>query len=559
MKKTILRSLSIFLAIFFILGTIPIGASAAENTNQKYEYDIYRDVWEGTVSLGYYVSNDSDVVIPSEYDGYVVVGVNRYCFNATPSMAIIPRTISVPKTLERFYTSFDNDEHYVFSSLENLEGIYVDHENQKFSDIDGILANKSANRLIFMPQNFNVTNYTVPDKIQYLGEMSICKIKKLNSIEFEGQNKIQLLGETLSYLPNLIEAEYPNSDAKYPIFTNCPKLNKVIIPKYVEIMNELDFSNSPNVTLYVYDNTYGLEWAKSHDFPYEIIEEPQPPVEKDLVDSQTGIQVSGLIDPDAVLNVKNTENTLENAVKTFDITLEKDGNIIQPSGEITISIPCEYSDCDVFWVKDDRTKVDMNAEYVDGKYVFKTDHLSVYSLVRDSKPTDPIPGITEFTDSATGISVSGCINADLMKVEKVYNVAIDGCKQAYEISFEGLKGDILGELEFKFPVVDESLSICHISPDEKITEIISTYQNGNLTFKFDAIGTFVLYEKDSNIMGDVNLDGKTDIKDVTLIQKWIVEIVKFNEVQKKNADFNSDGIINIKDATAIQKKDCFIT
>lgn len=355
----------------------------------------------------------------------------------------------------------------------------------------------------------------------------------------------------LSQLPNMTEfhkLQYNgNSLAGYTTDLSYNKLT----------YNELYYKLPEQIVNYEsseYDFRLIDVWAKKQS------PDPVPdPVFTNIVNNTTGISIEGIVIPDATLEINQAELDIENSVVSYDINLIRDYEKIQPSGEITISIPCEYSDCDVFWVKDDRTKVDMNAEYVDGKYVFKTDHLSVYSLVRDSKPTDPIPGITEFTDSATGISVSGCINADLMKVEKVYNVAIDGCKQAYEISFEGLKGDILGELEFKFPVVDESLSICHISPDEKITEIISTYQNGNLTFKFDAIGTFVLYEKDSNIMGDVNLDGKTDIKDVTLIQKWIVEIVKFNEVQKKNADFNSDGIINIKDATAIQKKDCFIT
>lgn len=104
----------------------------------------------------------------------------------------------------------------------------------------------------------------------------------------------------------------------------------------------------------------------------------------DLADTDTGIKATGLMHPDATLNVESVENTVQNAVSTFDITLKKYGNVIQPDGEITISIPSEYSDCDVFWVKDDGTTENMNAEYADGKYIFTTDHLSVYALVRKS-------------------------------------------------------------------------------------------------------------------------------------------------------------------------------
>lgn len=117
------------------------------------------------------------------------------------------------------------------------------------------------------------------------------------------------------------------------------------------------------------------------------------PENMNLVDTDTGIEVTGLMHPEANLKIENVTNTVQNAVSTFDITLVINGldmslikycTIIQPDGEITISIPSEYSDCDIFWIKDDGTKVNMNAEYIDGKYIFTTDHLSVYALVRKS-------------------------------------------------------------------------------------------------------------------------------------------------------------------------------
>lgn len=54
--------------------------------------------------------------------------------------------------------------------------------------------------------------------------------------------------------------------------------------------------------------------------------------------------------------------------------------------------------------------------------------------------------------------------------------------------------------------------------------------------------------------GDVNCDGKLNIKDVTTIQKFLAKILPFDEKIMLLADFNNDGIVNIKDATTIQKK-----
>ncbi|WP_405317640.1 dockerin type I domain-containing protein [Ruminococcus sp.] len=53
--------------------------------------------------------------------------------------------------------------------------------------------------------------------------------------------------------------------------------------------------------------------------------------------------------------------------------------------------------------------------------------------------------------------------------------------------------------------------------------------------------------------GDVNQDGEITIEDATLLQKFIAELVTFNEDQKRAADTNGDGQIRIDDVTEIQK------
>lgn len=54
-------------------------------------------------------------------------------------------------------------------------------------------------------------------------------------------------------------------------------------------------------------------------------------------------------------------------------------------------------------------------------------------------------------------------------------------------------------------------------------------------------------------MGDANGDGVVDIFDATLIQKYAVDKIAFNDEQKEVADVNNDGIVDIFDATDIQK------
>lgn len=55
------------------------------------------------------------------------------------------------------------------------------------------------------------------------------------------------------------------------------------------------------------------------------------------------------------------------------------------------------------------------------------------------------------------------------------------------------------------------------------------------------------------LIGDANADGKTDIKDATAIQKYLVLIADFGKLNLLLADADKDGEITIKDSTTVQK------
>lgn len=55
-------------------------------------------------------------------------------------------------------------------------------------------------------------------------------------------------------------------------------------------------------------------------------------------------------------------------------------------------------------------------------------------------------------------------------------------------------------------------------------------------------------------VGDVNMDDKINIRDVTSIQKYLAKLLSLDETALKLADFTQDNKVNIKDATTIQKK-----
>ena len=89
----------------------------------------------------------------------------------------------------------------------------------------------------------------------------------------------------------------------------------------------------------------------------------------------------------------------------------------------------------------------------------------------------------------------------------------------------------------------------------------ATVEGGKVTFNSGKTGTILLEQVGGATrpdtgdfeIGDVNMDGKLNIKDATAIQKYSAKMVEFDDIQTILADFNADGKINVKDATQIQK------
>lgn len=110
--------------------------------------------------------------------------------------------------------------------------------------------------------------------------------------------------------------------------------------------------------------------------------------EPSQTESVNGLKVSGAIPEGAEFKaVATTTKWLEDPLFCYEITLNKDGAEIQPDGYITISIPCEYGNGYVVYINEETGEMtNLNSIYVDGYYVFVTDHLSEYGIKFDSEP-----------------------------------------------------------------------------------------------------------------------------------------------------------------------------
>ncbi len=85
-----------------------------------------------------------------------------------------------------------------------------------------------------------------------------------------------------------------------------------------------------------------------------------------------------------------------------------------------------------------------------------------------------------------------------------------------------------------------------------------TVTETTITGEIGSSGIAVIYDPNAAedttvILGDADLNSEINIKDATLIQKNVANIVEFTDAANLAADVNADKTVNVKDATAIQK------
>ena len=202
-KRKIVSVLLAIITVFGVFTSLPFSASAAETNSESvgetyisgdFEYKL-AERYDGDTEQSYHVAriteysgSDTDVIIPSEIDGYKVVAIDElYYYENTDKI----KSFTIPKGV-----SYIDD--YVFKYYDNLENIFVNAQNEDYCDIDGVLFSlnnetKAPYSLIIYPRAKSNTTYQIPEGI--------------NNLEFAAFYKCS----------NLINLNVPKSIESFPV------------------------------------------------------------------------------------------------------------------------------------------------------------------------------------------------------------------------------------------------------------------------------------------------------------------------------------------------------
>lgn len=201
--RNLRRILGLLMAICLLAGLLPVTAMAAEDPGVVYDYQF---VTEDTIEIMGYNGTETNLVIPSQINGYTVVGIGDLDLlgddTDTVESVVVPDTV---KYIERF-AYYPNTAYYV-SSLTKVtlpEGLETIGDNAfasapGLSEINLPSTLKSIGERAFM--NCNIDNFTIPAGVEYIGANAFNEtymaVRKANEVRARGGDPFIVIGGEL--------------------------------------------------------------------------------------------------------------------------------------------------------------------------------------------------------------------------------------------------------------------------------------------------------------------------------------------------------------------------
>ncbi len=491
MRKKILSF--IFVVIFTLSCTLTVGAA---NPTSFYKYTTQN----GEVTLTYAETTKDVLNIPSEIEGMPVTGIDSdlffYLFKFGDFEAInIPATVT-------------NIETPIIFDMASVKAFNVDESNPAYVSEDGVLFNKDKTEIICYPNEKEDKTYILPEGVVKITD-SAFKYADFQYIE---------LPDTLKYIGD-------------NAFYKCGYLKELNLPTAVEYLGRdalllnyglyevtADADNkhfsSKNGVLFNKDKTALLYYPVAKTAESYVVPESVETI---------GYRAFQGLSP-------LTSVTLPQGLKRIE---ERGFCGCRKITELNIPSTVEYIGCEAF----------LNIGITDAFIPKDVSEISD----RAFRGSDFIKTVS-LPDTITSIGEEAFAwNYSLEEInlpeglERIEASAFIGCSSIDEITIPPTVTEI-GVDAFKG--CSGSLTIYGFKGS--VAEITAK----DYGYKFVAMDDAYT----ENVTGDVNLDGKLNIKDATLLQKHLAKIASLGTTALRLADFDQNSKVNIRDATAIQKK-----
>ena len=196
--------------------------------SQDFRYELNTDNNSYSV-VGCY-SDDEDIIIPAEYNGLPVTGIEEEAFQYRYQL----KSISIPYSVRDIKGS-------ALAVWDRAIEIYVDTANENYSSLDGVLYNKD--KTVLVSYGLAEANFTIPDSVVHIGDYAFSGCNGLTSVTIS--SSVQSIGLRAFYNCNgLVEVTIPDSVTNIGeyAFNRCVSLRSIAFPDCITSIGYATFS-----------------------------------------------------------------------------------------------------------------------------------------------------------------------------------------------------------------------------------------------------------------------------------------------------------------------------
>ena len=289
-------------------------------------------------------------------------------------------------------------------------------------------------------QSCDLTTLTIPAAVETIGESAFSGNYNLESVLFADNAKLRTIGaHAFQYSRKLMEIKIPDfvTEIGNYAFAEIKSLQNLTLGYSVQTIGGYAFYETdvhevkcPASLQTIGTRAFGYKENDSNPDYFDTTGRfdfygPTGSPAKAYADQEADfyfheIAVQTLEDEATGIQVDTTDNGVELVVEekekgsiaivvdgvivgVYDISLEKDGNTVQPEDPVTVRIPCDCYGATVYRVEDDGSLTDMNATSEFGYVEFTTDHFSIYLL---TKPVEYYLGDADWDMNVTSADVT---------------------------------------------------------------------------------------------------------------------------------------------------------
>lgn len=286
--------------LVLVICIIPAGSGATEeppriDTNGKWEYTLVDG--GAVIAQNHEITLDANLVIPSELDGYPVIGIGK--------MALYKRVNIVSITIPDSVTTIG---YAAFSECTGLTSITIPNgvtsiASEAFAGCTSLISFTIPERVVAIERSTfykctSLTSISIPNSVISIGDNAFKGCSGLTNIfipntvvsighfAFEGCTNLTSIAIPygVTTIGNLAFAECKNlANVNIPdsvieiggwAFYECTSLTSITIPNSVEYIAETAFENCTNLALIVSEDSVAEQYAEETNIPhtYGVVE-----------------------------------------------------------------------------------------------------------------------------------------------------------------------------------------------------------------------------------------------------------------------------------------------